>query len=157
VQNLILDSAKNLILSFVLCITNIIFCSMWRPWRLFAEMLMLIQGSQTRGPPRVFMRPVLSSKLNKYQILLKSWDFYARNGQKLVLKANWIKKKHHIWQYIWHSEPSSINYGAQGTFSFYLQPEEHFFMLMRPLSGFEFETPVLIKTINSFKKLWAPL
>ncbi len=50
--------------------------------------LRLEQGSQTRGPPRVFMRPALSSKLKKYQILLKSWNFYAGNGQKLALKAN---------------------------------------------------------------------
>jgi len=77
----------------------------------------------------------------KYQNLWKSWGFYARNGQKLALKATWMKKKHHIWQGVWPSEPSSINCGPQGTFSFYLHPAEHFFMLMRPLSGFELETP----------------
>jgi len=44
------------------------------------------------------MRPSLRSNLKKYQNLLKSWDFYARNGQKLALKATWMKKKHYIWQ-----------------------------------------------------------
>ncbi len=42
---------------------------------------------------------------------------------------------------MWPSEPSSINCGPQGTFTFYLRPAEHFFMLMWPLSGFEFKTP----------------
>ncbi len=40
-------------------------------------------------------------------------------------------------------KPSIIKCGPQGTFSFNLWLAEHFFMLMRPLSGFKFETPVL--------------
>jgi len=74
--------------------------------------------------------------------LLKSWDFYAGNGQKLALKGNRMKKRHHIWQDMW---PSPVNCSPQGTFFFYMRPEEHFFMFMRPLSGFEFETPGLVK------------
>jgi len=114
----------------------------------------LKQGSQTRGPLRVFMRPALSSKLKiSIKFYWKGCGFYAGNGQKLALKANWMKKKHYIWQDMWHSEPSSINCSPQGTFCFYLRPAEHFFMLMRPLSVFEFETSVL-KYSNLNNLLW---
>jgi len=52
---------------------------------------------------------------------------------------------------MWHSEPSSLNCSMQVTFSFYMQPAEHFFMLMRPLSEFEFETPGLNLVSNTLK------
>ncbi len=52
------------------------------------------------------------------------------------------------------SKPFSINFGPQGTFSFYLRPVEHFFMLMRSMSRFEFETVGFGRcaTMASFKE-----
>jgi len=69
--------------------------------------------------------------LKSIKIYGKNWDFYARNGQKLDLKAT-EEKASYLTRYV-----------AFRAFLYKLWPAEHFFMLMRPLSGFEFETPVL--------------
>ncbi len=49
----------------------------------------------------------------------------------------------YLTSYVWPSEPSAINCIPQGSFSFNLRPAEQFFIFMRPLSAFEFETPDL--------------
>ncbi len=87
---------------------------------------MVLNTRAACGQPRVSMRHALISNLKKYQNLLKNWDFYARNGQKLALKATWMKKKHHIWQGLWPTEPSSINCSRRAPFPFICGPQNIF-------------------------------
>jgi len=80
----------------------------------------LEQGSQTRVQRWV-------QNLKKYQILLKKWGLLMTgNGQILALKANWMKKKHHIL----------TRYVAFRALLYKLRPAGHFFHLSAARGAF---------------------
>jgi len=74
--------------------------------------------------------------MEKLGLLCKKWPKVSSESYLNEEKASYLTRYVAFRAFLYKLR-------QQGTFSFYLRPAEHFFMLMRPLSGFEFETPDL--------------